>query len=748
MTQLQIQTINKPFQASMKRFYTYTRIKEARLVTEFPNNMDPKRKQQILARKAMSWFNPRTETIDIYAPNISYSPEHPENTLNYIRANVLTESIYKYGMENLFNNKAAFDALMNKMPESIINEINPLSMHNFSNYLTTLLINRKESKKFATICDSITNFLFDDGKVKIDNFSYEKKFRPAILYGIKNGLKKSINTLIQKANIKDLEIEADDFNETLAYYKSIHLPVKMQNASEAMKSVGYPDVPLILFPEKIDSIIKQSNNLLTQELINQIPEQLSKPLAIFQNSHGNDNTSVYILLDIKYKDPKWGDMNLGFTLKSPERCVQTQLDTNKTHRDINLCPFVFSEKKIISLLSYKDNWMYMKPSENKFSQTRFELVDTLLKKSGGEISPALHPSGFDSHLLNVANIAYSFKNPIDNAQYFQLFGYERDPVRDAIIEKSKIQALLNEPVEIQNNKSQTIQARVPKESQYLTSEIGLTKTQLQNLRENNIKTAADILEAGFPRIREIVKNDKGLNSIGEWLMNNNIFIYPAQNNEVVPTLEGVNENFKQSISGMIPGHIHEYKYNNIPMDLEGNPFTTIDSISLLVSLDGKKKNGFRDTDCPYWISENEMNTYGLHLIKDMKPVPVYDDGNPRYLYNIAWTNFPKKYPEDMKKLLDGVKESNLEFSRASRFFSTLINNITGCDMKGLSNMPDYLHKKSKDFLENCQISKGPSFQNTLGRETIKTLERAGKIERTYKRLNEVNEQAKSLKKKN
>lgn len=239
-----------------------------------------------------------------------------------------------------------------------------------------------------------------------------------------------------------------------------------------------------------------------------------------------------------------------------------------------------------------------------------------------------------------------------------------------------------------------------------------------NLRKEGICDVGDVVRQGFERVREVAGTDKAVNKLAEWMQERNIFVFPKRSvraSEGVPSLEEVRIHMTDTL-------LRSGKYDSAPVQvprmLSGEYYTGSDAVHLMAM--GTLP---RLRECPIWCDRNELEKYGCSPLK-AEPVPVGDSGKRGYVYNLARTEFPQRYPYEYARLV----ETSRQYSPApGTYFDTLLSGIRCVTRDKVDSLADYLnHSSSKAFVD-LRNNSAPDLKTVVGEQSVKDMERKGKI---------------------
>lgn len=698
---------------SMDQFFKWSAVKGLDVVDTVPGSFSQSKRQNVYARRNNAWCEQSNGqwSVSVFGPNVSGFDKA------YWQGLVLKAALESFGLGGLCPDKGNADLLL----RCICTDSNKdyRSMRDLQGQLRAL---QGQPQKYMSA-------LYPVAKSIASVFGFEDRF---LLTAVRNGLNSFFynqsKTLSTEDRAAAKEKAAEKVDLETAKYLDLSGWFSVGVAGEAFKRMGYPAVEMSINGPRLQMMFADAKIDSGGLDLDELARKIADPLVVFEagNPSLNGSRSYVMVTDLEFRSASYGNKFLAFKAAPPKDAVQSCLRAMEERKiwSLNLYPITLSERQVLSQLA-ANNIKYLKP-RGDVNSTFFEIGARLDrdKKIGTAPSPVA-TSGSNAPLLySIANIVNNFRNPISSERFFQLHGYHYDPIVEAMDRRAEI--IADKEALAKREEAARLKAAVSEWSQAKGEDkmiIPIPKHVIGeaaygNLRKEGICNVGDVVHQGFERVREVAGTDKAVNKLAEWMQERNIFVFPKRSvraSEGVPTLEEVRIHMTDTL-------LRSGKYDSVPVQvprrLNGEYYTGSDAIHLMAM--GTLP---RLRECPIWCDRNELEKYGCSPLK-AEPVPVGDSGERGYVYNLARTEFPQRYPHEYAKLV----ETGRRYTPVTgAYFDTLLSGIRCVTRDKVDSLADYLnHSSSKAFVD-LRINSAPDLKAVVGEQSVKDMERKGKI---------------------
>ena len=316
-----------------------------------------------------------------------------------------------------------------------------------------------------------------------------------------------------------------------------------------------------------------------------------------------------------------------------------------------------------------------------------------------------------------------------------LYGYERDPLRDASERRAALEAesaRLDREAVLESG----VMPKVGKLDEPFPVSL-VDGPARQRLFDGGIRNAGDVIREGFDRVRELAGTDRAVNRIAAWLAGRDIYVYPKEESVVSgerPTEETVRAHFFDTVlkAGASAGGSLVF-----PMGLSGDVFTGADAVHLMAAGLTMKTRG-----CPVWATGGQLEALGCRTGR-AEPVPVMVGDRPEYVYNLSGTEFPKRYPDEYAAFISRAKEDCGENRDAGRYFSIILGSMGVAARQNVEGLMAWMDRSDSPAFGALRSAHGASLESVIGQQGMREMLRRGKTLRMYEAVKDANVRVKS-----
>ena len=691
---------------SLSTFFTLSTVKGLNLTMLPPEGS---LRGSVLARKRCSWMKEGDDKVNMYVPNIG------SGALDYWQGHVLRAALADRGLAGLFPGGAAalLDGLNAVLGDS---GVRLGSLELWDSFLAGRSAEKTGPAFWKAVSDAVCvpiGLLRSDLVMRCIRDAYKDRDRA-----------------------RDHALTAGA--ETLAAEATVKRPQRMplDGAGDVMRSLGYPDVRFDVVREKLLHLLL-SNGLSVTE--GQVSKGFGDPLMVVRSSKSwNDGTvPTVVVTDLSVQRGNEGKQYLAFSVAPPGRVAEETADAALSGRDVlpvSAVPFFISDAKLSHTLAEEENWMYMRKSG-----VGYDYIENL-KKNVAASSPVLNASGLRRRSLAIANIAEKFENPSVSPENV-LPAPGISPVMEEVSARAEKTAAGQPDVPdrekpVPDEKVPSLAPESPRES-FLIPKGVVDDPVRDRLFKAGITTAMAVARAGFDRVREVAGQDRAVNSIADWMAGNGIFVF-SRDSLLVPQMKPSEET--------VLSHFHDCilrsgesvpKEVALPAMLDGTLFTGADAVHVMLSDTGRKAS-----ECPYWVTEAELLNIGCRPGKAL-PVPVQCDGDPRLVYNLAETDFPKRYPGHYSSLVEVAGRETREERQAGRYFSIIAGSLGAVKRGRMNCISAWMDGSTSANFERLHAIRRCSLRNVVGEAAMQEMFRKGKVLKMYETVKLANRRVKS-----
>ena len=706
---------------SLDTFFSLTRLRGLSCVSSLPDTMGPRERAAILSRKRCSWVNPRTGDACVYTPGVNgYDPAFWQSV-------VLYAGLEAFGLKDLCSDVAVGDALLVSVNRRT--GVPCGSLEELETRMRSLIEAGERDRAYWTpvalgICSAFG--------LEADMAHME--------WALRNGLKGYFagnGRSAGRAPEEPSRLERVEIRPAAAFPKRLDLgPV-----CEPLRRLGYPPEGVLMDTIKLTECLKRYGVDIETFGTGDLRERFGDPLMVLRSDRPrSDGTYPYsVVLDKTIDVPGYGKEYLTLSVNPPEKEVSFCMEARSGGKAWHLCPYplFFTEGALMVRMRKESGCLYLKSGDGT-ELSKFEMVDRLLKgKKNGAAPFPVETSGSNAQSLNsFANITEKFKNPMSCEEFFGVFGYERDPLRDAAERRASVEADMRRA-----DREASAQAAVIRVSDSMNTIIPKDvcgKAALDRLEREGIHNAGDVVREGFDRVRELAGTDRALNRIASWLAGLNIFVYPKGGLQEVPDrpdADTVRAHLLDSLLKVASGGGGEV---HIPRRLSGTAFTGSDAVHLVAAGACMGRRSF----CPVWVTGGELASLGSRPGK-AAAVPVNTGDGPEYVYNLAATDFPKRYPEEYRSYLESLRSERPEGLEMERYLSCFLEQISAGVNQRLQGLVQWMDGCDHGTFASLRAVHGQSLGDILGEDAMKEMRRKGKILRMYDAVSAANERVRS-----
>ena len=712
--------------ASLSSFFTSSRVKGVRRLDALPDDLDTVIRQGVVEKKRCSWFDDRIGEVMVFGPAV--------NGFNkaFWQSQVLRAGIERFGISDLFAGSAVADVVRQALNRRLGTSFS--SLRDVESMLVRMLRERS----------SEPNVWSDAGVALVRPFGLEESPN-ALRWALESGLKGWSWRAGRKAvsagdySLHD-EAAAGTLEAVLSGNGGIRASVlSFGPAGEAYRRVGYPAAEVKALADNLVCFLKESGvdpvSFGTDGLVSLVQD----PLMIVKSMRTRpDGTSPFVaVLDRKVDVPGYGKEYLAVSMKSPEEFLAKAMRFRSAGKDAHLLltPLFLSEKAVLATLCDPANWKYLRPAGGPDS-TFFEYVERL-KKGGATASPVYENSGSRQRLLTVTNIAENFRNPMSSERYSQMYGYERDPMRDALGRRAAVAA---EAARL--DREAAVEAAADRKADKFLEPFPVSVVEgaaRDRLFAGGIRNAGDVVREGFDRVRELAGTDRAVNRIADWMAGKDIYVYPKEGVRPAgagrPTADAVMSHFFDTVLRAVSVSGGSMPF---PMRLSGEFFTGADAMHLMAASLMQRTKG-----CPVWATESELLGLGCRIGK-AEPVPVFVGGRPENVYNVSATEFPKRYPAEYGQFLDSAKAGCSEDRESGRYFGIILGSLGVAVRENVQGLAAWMDHSTSPAFQALREARGPSLEAVVGDQGIKEMRRRGKALKMYDAVKDANSRAKRM----
>ncbi len=697
-------------------FLHLTRVRKLVISDNLPS--DESVMKDVLAFKRSSWLS--GDSVVFWRSAVS------RMRINW-EVQCLYAGIERYGLQGLFG---VSSVSQQRLLSAVNAELGPdrafLSLEALERELEKNCIRSTEEDLYSKVTSGVSRCLnFDPTNVQ------------NCIWGVRHGIRSHIEQYSQRNGIAGELVASVEGRR-----KGLSNSVSLGRASSPMRSLGYPDVEVHVSRSMLSEFIGMND--VTRKLhdaLDSIPDKFQDPLMIVSSFNNKRQAEMYFsVLDYPLSDDKGNVVYPTVMMEKPKSVVDKMISGKFSENFVNAKVLLFSENTLNSILHQENNWKYMRVAAGNQRDAlypEYEYVKRLLDKKNGTGISAAYGAGDNTRFLTIAKIAKNHKNPMFLEKYFQIFGHELNPVAQRKEELAKLEALsrsMDAPAVIENKRSFPV-SLIP----------GLSAKQVESLREAGIKTVDDVIQRGFEDVREVAGTNKAMRSMCNWMAENNIFIYPKIDHPKVPTNEQIVLDLQKKVSEITPG---EVQFDCMPMRMDGSFVTGSDALHLMAgSILGKTE------DCPYFLTAKELHSIGCEPKKDTG-IPVFLNGSPEYLYNLADSDFKKVYSRPVYKEICSfcsehfrhmdVADAGQAMSAALGYYNHYLNNVSGSYLSEsfIKHFDDSSVERNKVLIEKPAAS----IRHFISDKLVESACRSMKIRKMYENLSIANSSV-SLKKK-
>ena len=704
MDKMELQRFKQDVEKSLRRVIASTHLKGVDFVDEFPSGMSDGLKHRVLERKTSHWYDRQTDRVCIYTPNLMSA------NLSFVQGEVMSGLIERYGIACMFNSD------FQDMGKRLLEESNARMGRHYDSLwdLDTELFDQAVVQKSTLPFSVVVPILAEHFDLKCSEQMLTRT--------VSNAYYSAYRNLIDK------QIAAGDFShfDDCNIFSLVNKKPMLDfgPTSSTLESMGYPSLHLIGFTDTFKAFFEDHGVKMGPEALKGLSDAIQHPLAVIRSPRGGD---VNIVTDIRLDKPGFDrPLFLAFSAYGPEKTVDEKIRFDKENAgkgdrkkyNVSLRPFSITEEKLHHRMLNQDNWIYLKP-QNSLDGSSYELIERW-KKNGTAFSPAEYKSGFETRFLTVANIAKDFHNPITNEKFLQLYGYKRDPVGKEIERRARLGSELSSLTvpDRQDADSVPVEKLTYLDRTRLPFPKGLFKeTEWKKLQAEHISCAHDVMRLGLEKVCELVPTARSINKLCQWLGSNEIWLKDSAIELPVkdsPTPADVIDHFSDCA---IRASGKTDKPVLVPRLISGNYITGSDAAHLMYAA-----WAMRGCDCPVWATESQLDLLGCKPGK-AEPVPVMNDGEPTYMYNLQKTDFPKVHPARYEQLMDACKDEIAEHTK--RYFSIFLGYLNSGQME-VSDMISHLDSFNTSVRTYADGIKGVSLSDIIGPDGVKELKRQAK----------------------
>jgi hypothetical protein len=709
---------------SLGMFFSVTNVKGLRVVDALPDRLDGRIREAVLARKRSSWFDDATGEVCVFGPSINgYNRD-------FWQAQVVKAAVERFGLERLFSNEATRQAVVGSVARAAgMAGSGAGAMDRWMEGVADGSV-----KAAPDVWDRMSRALCSVFKLDYNQNVMSWAFRSGVRQRSWEAGRRAVSagdySAYDARAVQQLEKGLEGSGGASVKDGCFHFG----DASDAYVRLGYPKRDISMRTERFLDMMRQ-HGVDTAVLGGRDWASLAQdPLAVVRSERMRaDGTYSYIaVLDTKVRTKDYGNEYVAMVMDDPARQVDGVLRAEAQGRGgfINVSPFLMTEASLRFLLCNKDRWRYMKASDGP-DGTSYEYVRRI--RSGAAPSPG-DSSGSNAQLLTIANIANDFRNPMSSAKFFHAFGYERDPLRDALDRKARYDAeiaSLARPVEPREPRAQADKLTVPFPKDLFSD------AERERLQKAGIGCARDIVREGLERLREVAGTDRAVNRAADFLVGMNVYVYPDAKVAGVasgPTDDAVRAHFFDSVLGAASA---APECVDVPRRLSGECLTGADAVHLMASevVKGSRKTG------PFWATRDELADLGCTVGK-AEPVPVWNGERPVYLYNVARTDFPKRYPDEYTRLSESAASPDDGMRMAGRYFGSILGRLKDVMIQNVDGLRHWMDGSGSDAFRALREGRSPSLEAVVGGEGMKEMHRRGKAMRMYESVKDVNRKVK------
>jgi len=710
---------------SLEHFFRDTRVGGLTCVSFIPDSVSSSNRSAILARKRSSWFNEKSGNAIVYAPGVNGYDKAFWQSL------VLYAGLERFGLSWLCKDKGTEAMLLDTINRSAgesYKTLNQVERHMRS------LIDRKDRKpeSWSPFTRAIAIVFGLEDNTRSMNWAVQNGMS-SYCWTNKVATEKTAN-VVKGPVAEKVDIENDKAAIRLPKY------IELGSLGEPFRRVGYPSMNAMFDTERLVSYFRRNGVDEGTFDVSDIAEKFNDPMAIIKLDKANEDGlySYRVILDKEVNVPGYGNRLLAFDVGAPEQMVSNVITARERGKEWKLfaSPTFFSEKSVLTQMSHNvENWKYLKPKGGPDSDT-FEIADRLQRNKRIGTTPAPGAtSGLNAQsLIYFANLAKKFRNPMSSGKFLQMFGYDRDPLRDVLNRQASAKAE-SERMDAVLNQEPYVHSPLGKMDQVFPKSV-IDGPARERLFGAGIRNAGDVAREGFDRVRELVGTDKAVNQIAGWMADHDIYVFPKETGRQVgekPDMDSVEAHFHESI--MKIGNVRSDAIV-FPRRLSGEVFNGSDAVHLMAAGALMKTKG-----CPYWVTEGELLTLGCKPGK-APAVPVGMEGSPVNMYNLGMTEFPKRYAAEFEKLMDTARREFSEEAVPRRYFSVILGTISETARRNMRGLVAWMDNSDSDSFKALRSLLGSSIKTVLGEDSLQEMKRKGKTLKMYEAVRNASERVK------
>lgn len=709
---------------SLRTFFSVTKVKGIRVVDALPDRLDGSIRQAVLARKRSSWFDEASGRVCVFGPSVNgYNKD-------FWQAQVLKAAVERFGLENLFTGEATRQAVTDSVARSVGMAGNgAAAMDRWMESVGEGSV-RAEPDVWDRMSRALCGVFRFDYNQNVMSWALRSGVRQRSWEAGRKAVSAGDYSSYDAKAVQELERGLAGVSGPSAKDVCLHFG----DASDSYVRLGFPKRDITMRTDRFVEMMRR-HGVDTAALGGYDWASLAQdPLAVVRSERMRaDGTFSYLaVLDAKVRTKDYGNEYVTLVMDDPSRQVNGVLKAESQGRGgfINVSPFLMTESTLRFLLSDKKRWRFMKASDGP-DGTSFEYVRRI--KSGAAPSPG-DSSGSNAQLLTIANIANDFRNPMSSAKFFRAFGYDRDPLRDALDRKARFDAELSgleRPQEESERVSRMDKLTVPFPRDLFSD------AERERLQKAGIGCARDIVREGLERLREVAGTDRAVNRAADFLVGMNVYVYPdteVSAERSVPTDDAVRAHFFDSVLGAAAAAPETVP---VPRRLSGECITGADAVHLMASevMSSSRKTG------PFWATKDDLADLGCTVGK-AEPVPVWNGEKPEYVYNVARTDFPKRYPDEYARLSESAAKPDGGMEMAGRYFGSILGRLKDVMVQNVDGLRRWMDGSGSEAFQALRDGRSPSLEAVVGGEGMKEMRRKGKVLRMYESVKEVNRKVK------